>query len=84
MENFLEEWKSRGNEKSDSYQFWDAMFRTFWKISNPNELMKFEVPVQLEDSIGYIDFWIPGTRVIIEQKSRGNSISLKNNLEEHF
>ncbi|MBR1420700.1 MAG: SAM-dependent DNA methyltransferase [Selenomonadaceae bacterium] len=74
MENFLEEWKSRGNEKSDSYQFWDAMFRTFWKISNPNELMKFEVPVQLEDSIGYIDFWIPGTRVIIEQKSRGRSL----------
>ena len=74
MQNFLEEWKSRGNEKSDSHQFWDAMFRTFWKILNPNELMKFEVPVQLEDSIGYIDFWIPKTRVIIEQKSRGRKL----------
>ncbi|MBR1420576.1 MAG: N-6 DNA methylase, partial [Selenomonadaceae bacterium] len=74
MQNFLEEWKSRGNEKSDSHQFWDAMFRTFWKILNPNELMKFEVPVQLEDSIGYIDFWIPKTRVIIEHKSRGRKL----------
>ena len=74
MQNFLEEWKSRGNEKSDSHQFWDAMFRTFWKILNPNELMKFEVPVQVEDSQCYIDIWIPGTRVIIEQKSRGKKL----------
>ena len=74
MIDFLAEWKSRGNEKSDSHQFWDAMFRTFWKILNPNELMKFEVPVQLEDSVGYIDFWIPKTRVIIEQKSRGRKL----------
>ncbi|MBR1420199.1 MAG: class I SAM-dependent DNA methyltransferase [Selenomonadaceae bacterium] len=74
MQNFLAEWKSRGNEKSDSHQFWDAMFRTFWKILNPNELMKFEVPVQVGDSQCYIDFWIPGTRVIIEQKSRGRKL----------
>ncbi|MBR1420718.1 MAG: methylase, partial [Selenomonadaceae bacterium] len=74
MQNFLAEWKSRGNEKSDSHQFWDAMFRTFWKILNPNELMKFEVPVQVEDSQCYIDIWIPGTRVIIEQKSRGKKL----------
>ncbi|MBR1421090.1 MAG: restriction endonuclease subunit M [Selenomonadaceae bacterium] len=74
MDEFISEWKNRGNEKSDSHQFWDAMFRTFWKILNPNELMKFEVPVQVGDSQCYIDVWIPKTRVIIEQKSRGRKL----------
>ena len=33
--------------------------------------IRYEVPVALSDSTKYLDAWIPSTRVLIEQKSRG-------------
>ncbi|MBR1421477.1 MAG: SAM-dependent DNA methyltransferase, partial [Selenomonadaceae bacterium] len=74
MDEFIAEWKSRGNEKSDCHPFWIAAFKRFWKKVDPETEMKFEVPVQIGDSQCYIDIWIPKTRVIIEQKSRGKSL----------
>ena len=66
--------KDFSREKQDSHPFWIDLFQRFWKIDRPNDLMEFEVPVQLEESIRYIDIWIPKTRVIIEQKSRGKKL----------
>ena len=74
MDEFIAEWKSRGNEKSDCHPFWIAAFKRFWQKVDPETEMKFEVPVQIGDSQCYIDVWIPKTRVIIEQKSRGRSL----------
>ncbi|MBR1420603.1 MAG: SAM-dependent DNA methyltransferase [Selenomonadaceae bacterium] len=74
MDEFIAEWKSRGNEKSDCHPFWIATFKRFWQKIDPETEMKFEVPVQIENSKCFIDIWIPKTRVIIEQKSRGKKL----------
>ncbi|MBR1421476.1 MAG: SAM-dependent DNA methyltransferase, partial [Selenomonadaceae bacterium] len=74
MDEFISEWKSRGNEKSDCHPFWVATFKRCWNINDPENEMKFEVPVQVGDSQCYIDVWIPKTRVIIEHKSRGRKL----------
>ena len=74
MDEFISEWKTRGNEKSDCHPFWIATFKRYWNRVDPEKEMNFEVPVQIGDSTCFIDVWIPKTRVIIEQKSRGRSL----------
>ncbi|MBR1419793.1 MAG: N-6 DNA methylase [Selenomonadaceae bacterium] len=76
MNDFVSLWKdkSKGNEKQDSQIFWISTFKKCWNIADPENEMKFEVPVQVGDSQCYIDVWIPKTRVIIEHKSRGRKL----------
>lgn len=62
------------NEKQDCYPFWNWIFKNCCYVENPDAILRFEVPVRLKDSIGYIDAWISTTKIIIEQKSRGKKL----------
>ena len=62
------------NEKQDCHPYWIDLIRENCEVANPDKVMEFEVPVDLENSRGYIDVWIPATRIIIEQKSRGRKL----------
>ena len=62
------------NEKQDCHPYWIDLIRENCEIANPDKIMDFEVPVELENSICYIDVWIPATKTLIEQKSRGKSL----------
>ena len=61
-------------EKQDCHPYWTWLIREHCGIANPDEVLDFEVQVQLGDSIGYIDVWISTTKILIEQKSRGRKL----------
>ena len=74
MENFVEKWKSRGNEQSDYQIFWNDLILDRCGIENLDSVMKFQIPVKFKDSTAFVDAWIPATRILIEQKSRGKKL----------
>ena len=67
---FAEDWKDRGDEKSDSQSFWISLCRELLGVAEPEKFIFFEERVQL-DHTSFIDGHIPSTHVLIEQKKRG-------------
>lgn len=67
---FSETWKDRGDEKSETQSFWLSLLRDVFGMEHPEEKIKFEVRVKL-DNTSFIDAFIPSTKVLIEQKSIG-------------
>ena len=47
MKNFIERWKNRGDEKSDTQKFWIEFLREVCGVDNPTELIEFEKRVEL-------------------------------------
>ena len=48
IKNFIERWKNRGDEKSDTQKFWIEFLREVCGVDNPTELIDFEKRVELE------------------------------------
>ena len=69
MKNFINRWKGKGDEKSDTHTFWLDLLHTVFGLENPGELIEFEKRVGLKH-VSYIDAYIPSTKVLIEQKSQ--------------
>ena len=67
---FAEDWKDRGDEKSDSQSFWLSLCRDILGVAEPEKFIFFEERVKL-DHTSFIDGHIPSTHVLIEQKKRG-------------
>ena len=70
VKRFADEWRERGSEKSDARSFWIELLQSLG-VEQPTKLMKFEVPIDVDDHACFIDAWIDPTRVLIEHKSRG-------------
>ena len=70
---FTDNWYEIGNEKSDTQKFWMTFLRDVFDIVKPEKFIDFEIPVPN----GFIDAYIPKTRVLIEQKSFGVDLSKK-------
>ena len=68
---FSAEWNNHGNENSDYQIFWLNLLRDVFRISKPEKIIKFQLPVKINNSIGHIDALIPYTKVLIEHKSFG-------------
>ena len=67
---FAEDWKDRGDEKSDSQSFWLSLARDVLGVAEPEKFILFEERVKL-DHTSFIDGHIPSTHVLIEQKKKG-------------
>ena len=76
---FAEKWKDKGDEKQDTSKFWIELLEEVFgvkKVAQSNYLL-FENPVGSKNKTTnkktkkYIDVWIPATKTLIEQKSRG-------------
>ncbi len=67
---FVEYWKDRGDEKSDSQSFWLSLARDVLGVAEPEKFILFEERVKL-DHTSFIDGHIPSTHVLIEQKKKG-------------
>lgn len=65
---FSDEWRDRGDEKSETQPFWLSLLSAVYGISNPQKFIEFEKRVQLSH-VSFIDAYIPSTKVLIEQKS---------------
>ena len=73
IEMFVERWKGKGNEKSDTQKFWLELLHDMFDIERPSLLIEFENSEALEHR-SYIDAYISSTRTLIEQKSNGANL----------
>lgn len=73
-ESFVSRWSDRGYEKGQAEPFWMALLRDCYGVEQPEEVISFEDPLNVEKSKRFVDGRIPSTRVMIEQK--GSRIDL--------
>ena len=66
---FAEYWKNKGYEKGQSQQFWIQLLTDVYGVQNSSEFIEFEDQVHIDKNTGFIDGYIPSTKVLIEQKS---------------
>ena len=78
---FVERWRNRGDEKQDCQSFWLSLLGEVLAVPYPSDAISFEKTVDLgkdakgKKHTGFIDGYIPSTKVLIEQK--GAKIDLK-------
>ena len=80
-EEFVERWINKGNEKSDTQLFWIQLCQDVLGMEDALQKLKFEVPVKTASESGhegYIDAFIPSSKVLIEQKSLDVSLDKTN------
>ena len=65
---FIEFWKDKGDEKSDTQSFWISLLHDVFGVDDPTKFIEFEKRVRIENK-SFIDGYIPSTKVLIEQKS---------------
>ena len=73
VKNFIDQWRGRGYEKGEMQPFWLSFLRDVLGTEKPENFIRFEVPVKLKHT-GFIDAFLPDTKVIIEQKSLTENI----------
>ena len=72
--HFAEYWQGKGYEKGQSQPFWLSLLSDVFGVEHAAEYIKFEDQVHL-DHTSFIDGFIPATKVLIEQKSLGKSLT---------
>lgn len=70
---FASKWENRGYEKGESQLFWTELLTEIFGIESPSTFITFEQQARL-DHTSFIDAMIPGTHVMIEQKSLGKDL----------
>lgn len=70
---FANDWYERGDEKSDTQKFWLTLLRDVFGVAKPEKLIDFEISI----AGGFIDAYIPKTKILIEQKSFGVDLTKK-------
>ncbi len=71
VSKFVDSWKERGSEKSDTQMFWISLLRDVFGVEKPDQIIRFEQPIVVEGRMCFIDARIYSTKILIEQKSRG-------------
>ncbi len=72
--HFAEYWAGKGYEKGQCQPFWLSLLGDVLGVEYPGEYISFEDQVHL-DHTSFIDGFIPATKVLIEQKSLGKSLT---------
>ncbi len=76
-EEFFKYWETqKGSEISEYSKFWLSFLQDVFDVENPVPRIFFQVPVKIKGKRRpeWIDAWIPETKVLIEQKSRGKKL----------
>lgn len=76
---FVQTWAGKGYEKGETQAFWLSLLKDVFGVKNPETLLVFEQPVFNRGVVparrlGFIDAWIPSTRVLIEQKGSNHAL----------
>ena len=67
---FSKKWEGKGDEKQEAQKFWIEFLYKVIGIKDAINYIAFEKPVDLRDEgTGFIDAYIPSTKVLIENKS---------------
>ena len=64
---FAEYWKDKGDEKQETQRYWIGLLGDVLGIANATNYIEFEKKVKLKHT-SFIDAYISGTKVLIEQK----------------
>ena len=64
---FASKWK--GYEKGECQTFWNTLLRDVLEVEHPEEIVRFEQQVKVDNVTRFIDAYIEPTKVLIEQKS---------------
>ena len=76
---FAAQWKDKGYEKGESQKFWLELLGNIFGVQDFSEFILFESQIKEKFAgktiTNFIDAYIPETKVIIEQKSSGKSLS---------
>ena len=76
VKKFKEDWKDKGSEKQHTQSFWNDLLRKVLGVEDTTEFIQYEEKIKLErNATGYIDAYIPKTKVMIEQKSLGVNLN---------
>ncbi len=67
---FADRWQSRGYEKGDTSSFWRTLLHDIFNVDSLDTYIYFEK----KTPVGFIDGYIPTTKVLIEQK--GDTVDL--------
>lgn len=80
-QEFVRDWTNHGYEKGEAQKFWLALLNRVLNVRKPDQFIQFEDSITLykyqekqKKQTGFIDGYIPSTRVMIEQK--GIKVSL--------
>lgn len=73
IKDFVDTWTGRGYEKGEAQPFWLSLLHKVLGVADPEKLINFEDRVLLEHG-GFIDAYIPSTKVLIEQKGLGRDL----------
>ena len=67
---FVADWLDKGNEKSDTQNFWIRLLHDVYGVDDPTSYIQFEKRVknQYTRNVNFIDGYISNTLVLIEQK----------------
>ena len=65
---FSNTWKDRGDEKSETHNFWIGLLSSVFGVEDAHNFIEFEKRVKLGHT-SFIDAYIESTSVLIEQKS---------------
>ena len=69
INEFIDRWTDRGDEKQDAQRFWVDLLQSVLEIPNATKVIRFEDAIKLgKKHHGFIDGYIPSTKVLIEQK----------------
>lgn len=76
---FAAQWKGKGYEKGESQKFWLELLKSVFGVQDISEFILFESQIKEKFAgktiTNFIDAYIPETKVMIEQKSSGKSLS---------
>ena len=60
--DFVERWRGRGDEKSETQTFWHELLHDLCGVERPGDAVEFEKRVSLKHT-SFIDAYIPSTVV---------------------
>ena len=69
IKEFVDFWTGKGYEKGQSQTFWLSFLSKVLGVKEPEKFIEFEDQVHIDKSTGFIDGYIPETKVLIEQKA---------------
>ncbi len=76
---FVKYWKGRGDEKKETQKFWIDLLKNVLEVDKAVHDIEFEKNIETyrNKNNGFIDVWIPKSKVLIEQKSIGVNLDKK-------
>ena len=76
-EKFVENWRGRGDEDQDTYTFWYTLIDDVLGCHDIATNLDVQRRVRIDGRTKKLDIYIPGTKVLVEQKSLGVSLLAK-------